>query len=57
MAIDPQDDDAGTGVLAGSLSAPAAPLTPQYPTTTVIVAGYLLASFLAVIAGYAVMLD
>lgn len=57
MADYPQYDDAGAGVLAGSLPAPTAPLSPQYPTTIVIVAGYLLASFLSLIAGYAVMLD
>ncbi len=57
MADYPQYDDAGAGVLAGSQSAPTAPLSPQYPTTIVIVAGYLLASFLTVIAGYAVLLD
>ncbi|SDG89124.1 hypothetical protein [Alloyangia pacifica] len=57
MAMNPLDVETDVDVVASNVSASATPLAPQYPTTSVIVAGYVLASILAVAAGYALMID
>lgn len=55
--MNPLDVETDVDVVASNVSASATPLAPQYPTTSVIVAGYVLASILAVAAGYALMID